>query len=75
MPSVNVDHGEAALAAVIEHHLHETGCEVEVVYAKPGRQSIGARLRGRSDEHDAVVLNGHMDTVPVSRPDTLDASA
>lgn len=68
VPSVNGEHGEAALATVIERRLRETGCEVARVWTKPGRPSIAARVRGRSDEHDAVVLNGHMDTVPVDDP-------
>jgi succinyl-diaminopimelate desuccinylase len=64
-PSVNDEHGEADVAAVIARLLTETACEVATIYPKPGRPSVGAVIRGMDGDADAVVLNGHMDTVPV----------
>src|SRR4051812_43022235 len=47
--------------------LAPTGAQVELVETFPGRPSVGARLAGRPGG-PRVVLNGHMDTVPVGDP-------
>lgn len=60
IPSVNGEHSEAALAGAIAAELEGAGFEVSFV-GSADRPSLGAR----AGSADLVVLNGHIDTVPV----------
>src|SRR5437867_557601 len=62
--SVNPGTSERAIADVVVAWLERTSAEVSVVEFAPGRPSVAAVLRG-SAEGPTLVLNGHMDTVPI----------
>jgi succinyl-diaminopimelate desuccinylase len=62
--SVNPGTPETAMADVVAGLLADTAAEVVKVDFAPGRTSVGARLVG-SGSGPTLVLNGHMDTVPV----------
>jgi succinyl-diaminopimelate desuccinylase len=62
-PSVNPDIPESAVATVVEKWLAPLDIDVRRVEFAPGRASVGARL-GAGDG-PALVLNGHLDTVPI----------
>ncbi|MBX5442401.1 MAG: M20 family metallopeptidase [Solirubrobacteraceae bacterium] len=62
-PSVNPGVFEAAMAAQIAAWMAPTGARIEHVEFAPGRPSVAAVL-GDGDG-PRLVLNGHMDTVPV----------
>lgn len=62
IPSVNPD--EVALAAFVADWLREhSGAEVHMIESLPGRWSVAAVLGERHGT--SIVLNGHLDTVPV----------
>jgi succinyl-diaminopimelate desuccinylase len=63
-PSVNPEMTESAVAGVVEGWLAPLGIEVRRVEFAPGRASVGARLAG-TGEGPTLVLNGHLDTVPI----------
>lgn len=63
-PSVNPGIFEAAMAERVQAWLEPTGATVTVVEMAPGRPSIAAVL-GDRDGATRLVLNGHMDTVPI----------
>jgi succinyl-diaminopimelate desuccinylase len=63
-PSVNPEMTEDAVASVVEGWLADLPMEVRRVEFAPGRASVGARLQGAA-EGPALVLNGHLDTVPI----------
>ena len=66
---------ESALAHAIAGWLREWGCdEVELVESRPGRPSVGARLRGTGSGR-SLVLNGHIDIYELSRDWTRDPFA
>jgi len=67
-PSANPGDFEAAMARRVADLLAPTGAAVELVETFPGRPSVGARLGGGRGG-PRVVLNGHMDTVPVGDRD------
>jgi succinyl-diaminopimelate desuccinylase len=62
--SVNPGTSESAIAGVIIEWLGRTSAEVSVVEFAPGRPSIAAVVRGTTPG-PTLVLNGHMDTVPI----------
>jgi succinyl-diaminopimelate desuccinylase len=62
--SVNPGTYEPAMLAQVMRELEDTGLETTVVEFAPGRPSLAAVLTGAGDG-PALVLNGHMDTVPV----------
>ncbi|MEZ5100110.1 MAG: ArgE/DapE family deacylase [Thermoleophilia bacterium] len=62
--SVNPGIYEEAMAARVAEWLEPTGAEVSFVDFEPGRRSVGAVLKGSGDG-PTLVLNGHMDTVPI----------
>ncbi len=64
IPSVNGEHSEADLAIEISGELEASGFETSLV-GDQSRPSLGAR----GGETPLVVLNGHLDTVPVEDPD------
>ena len=66
-PSANPGDFEAKMAARVAELLAPTRAAVQLVETFPGRPSVGARL-GRARGGPRVVLNGHMDTVPVGDP-------
>jgi succinyl-diaminopimelate desuccinylase len=63
-PSVNPGTPETAMADVVERWLEPVPIDTEQIQFAPGRASVGGRMRGRGDG-PVLVLNGHMDTVPV----------
>ena len=68
IPSVNPDVGEARIAGHVRDLLEETtAAEVQLVETLPGRPSVGAVVGSGSGP--ALVLNGHLDTVPVGEAD------
>jgi succinyl-diaminopimelate desuccinylase len=62
--SVNPGIYESAMATRVEEWLKPTGAEVTFVESLPGRHSLAAVLKG-SGGGPTLVLNGHMDTVPI----------
>lgn len=65
VPSVNGEHPEVALVDVIAAELEPHGFELHRV-GRPERPSLAAVLGTHSDDDSVgIVLNGHLDTVPV----------
>jgi succinyl-diaminopimelate desuccinylase len=64
IPSVNPGVPETAVAERVVEWLSTTGAEIATVEFAPGRPSVAAVLRG-SHPGPTIVLNSHMDTVPV----------
>jgi succinyl-diaminopimelate desuccinylase len=66
--SRNPPGGEAAAADVARQLLEPLGCTFETFEPAPGRVSLVARLGGGGGpgERPALIVNGHLDTVPVS---------
>lgn len=62
--SVNPGVYEAEMVAALQRELADLDVETSVVEFAPGRPSLAAVLAGGSDG-PSLVLNGHMDTVPV----------
>jgi succinyl-diaminopimelate desuccinylase len=62
--SVNPGVFETAMAERVQAWLGPTGAEVTVVEMAPGRPSVAAVLGDRGGA-TRLVLNGHMDTVPI----------
>jgi succinyl-diaminopimelate desuccinylase len=62
--STNPGTPEVAMAQRVADWLRPTGAEVHFVETLPGRPSVAAVISGRRDG-PTLVLNGHMDTVPV----------
>jgi succinyl-diaminopimelate desuccinylase len=62
--SVNPGTPESGMADTVERWLEGLPVEVSRVEFAPSRTSVGVRLAGAADG-PALVLNGHMDTVPV----------
>jgi succinyl-diaminopimelate desuccinylase len=65
--SVNPGISEEAMARRVLAWLEPLGAEVEFVEFAPGRPSVGARIG--SGDGPRLVLNGHMDTVPIDGED------
>ncbi len=63
-PSVNPGVFETAMAERVQAWLAPTGAELTVVEMAPGRPSVAAVLGDRAGA-TRLVLNGHMDTVPI----------
>jgi succinyl-diaminopimelate desuccinylase len=62
--SVNPGIYEREMAELVRHWLAPTGADVHVVEMAPGRPSVAA-VFGGSGSGPTLVLNGHMDTVPI----------
>ena len=62
--SVNPGTSEKAMADVVEGWLAEKSIPTTRVEFAPGRPSVGAVIHG-AHEGPTVVLNGHLDTVPI----------
>jgi succinyl-diaminopimelate desuccinylase len=62
-PSVNPPGNERGCAEVLHRALSENGIESQLDEFEPGRCNVIARLPGTS-ERPALLLNGHLDTVP-----------
>lgn len=69
--SVNPGIYEAEMAAKVAEWVKPTGAEVTLVESMPDRPSVGAVLKG-SGGGPKLVLNGHIDTVPIDDPDLWD---
>ncbi|MGB0634584.1 MAG: M20 family metallopeptidase [Paracoccaceae bacterium] len=63
-PSENPGSYEENMVHAIKRFLEETPVEMKVIESMPGRYSIGAILKGNRIG-PRLILNGHMDTVPV----------
>ena|SRR5579875_13371 len=63
-PSANPGAQEAGMLQAVRRELADLELETEVVEFAPGRPTLGAVLAGSTDG-PGLVLNGHMDTVPV----------
>lgn len=57
---------ERVLAAWIAQYLSDVPCEAAMQEVSGGRANVTARIRGR-ERGDALLLNGHLDTVPHGR--------
>lgn len=62
--TVNPPGGEEALARLLAEELGSKGLTCRVEFFAPGRANVLARLPGREPELPALMLNGHLDTVP-----------
>ncbi|UGS38312.1 M20 family metallopeptidase [Capillimicrobium parvum] len=62
--SVNPGIYETQMAEMVRRWLEPTGADVHVVEFAPGRPSVAAVMAG-SGGGPTLVLNGHMDTVPI----------
>ncbi|WP_312642109.1 M20 family metallopeptidase [Hydrogenoanaerobacterium sp.] len=69
--TVNPEGEERLLAEFIASYLKATGCAVELQNFAPRRANIIATLKGRSNGK-ALLLNGHLDTVPFGNTDVWD---
>jgi succinyl-diaminopimelate desuccinylase len=67
-PSTNPGAYESDMARRIVSWLDATPAETELVESMPDRPSVGAVLRGAHDG-PRIILNGHMDTVPIDDED------
>lgn len=67
-PSENPGAYENDVAERVVSWFEGTSVEVKLVESMPGRHSVGAILKGKGDG-PRLVLNGHMDTVPVDDAD------
>lgn len=67
-PSTNPGAYEADMARRIASWFEGTPVETEFVESMPDRPSVGAVLRGPKDG-PRLILNGHMDTVPIDDED------
>ena len=57
---------ESGMAALVVKMLQElTSCEITLVDSMPGRPSVAAVLQGSQSDAPSLVINGHLDTVPV----------
>jgi len=70
-PSVNPGVFEVAMAERVRAWLAELPAEVTVVEFEPGRPSVAAVLG--DPDGPRLVLNGHMDTVPIDDPAEWDS--
>src|SRR3954470_3911893 len=62
--SVNPGIYETQMAEMVSRWLEPTGADIHVVEFAPGRPSVAAVMAG-SGGGPTLVLNGHMDTVPI----------
>jgi succinyl-diaminopimelate desuccinylase len=69
--SVNPGIFEAAMTKKVAEWLEPTGAEITFVESLPGRHSVAAVLEGSGDG-PTLVLNGHMDTVPIDEASLWD---
>lgn len=68
VPSTNPGAYENDVAKRVVQWFEKTPVQTEIVESMPGRFSVGAVLRGKPGG-PTLVLNGHMDTVPVDDRD------
>ena len=69
--SVNPGIYEVEMAELVSQWLAPTGAQVHIVEMAPGRPSVAAVIEGSGDG-PRLVLNGHMDTVPIDDADLWD---
>lgn len=63
-PSENPGAYERDMVNLIDGILKKTFVKTKIIESMPGRYSIGGTLQGKKDGPN-LILNGHMDTVPV----------
>ena len=64
IPSVTMDEAEACLC--FQRQLSDLGLEVDVREVTPGRSNLYARIPGKR-RGPSLILNGHLDTIPIGR--------
>jgi len=64
--SRNPPGNEVAAAEVARQLLEPLGCAIERVEPAPGRVSLVARLGSGSPSRPTLIINGHLDVVPVN---------
>ena len=69
--TVNPDGKETVLAGFIADYLKDTGCSVEITEFSSGRANVIAILKGCKNGK-ALLVNGHLDTVPFGSRDGWD---
>ncbi|HYE82703.1 MAG TPA: M20 family metallopeptidase [Clostridia bacterium] len=70
--TVNPEGKEAVLAEFIASYLYNSGCSIEVEEFSAGRANVTAVLKGRRNGK-ALLINGHLDTVPFGDRDGWDS--
>ena len=68
IPSTNPGAYEGDVARRVVEWFDRTPVTAELVESMPGRPSVGAVLKGRG-EGPRLILNGHLDTVPIDDED------
>lgn len=71
IPSVNGEKGEETLARFLQQYLVDCGLEADVLPVEKGRANIRCTAKGRTEE--AVIWNGHLDTVPYGKLEEWDS--
>lgn len=71
-PSPNPPGNTTEAARVIERYLINHGAKPEVVAPQPYAPNVVADFQGGKGAGQRVILNGHIDTYPVEKPDAWD---
>ncbi len=64
IPSVNPPGNTKEIAEIVKDYLESNGISADLYEPSPGKVNVVARI-GDGREDDALILNGHMDVVPV----------
>lgn len=72
IPTVNPPGNERAICEFIASWLTSRGVEAELLEDVPGRTNVQATIEGRLPGGRGLVLNGHVDVVPVGNGWTVD---
>ncbi len=72
IPSVNFGEGngnEKDIAIYVSDFLTKCGIENQIIDSAPNRSNVIARIKGADRNRPALVLHGHLDTVPANAED------
>ena len=72
IPSVNFGEGignEKEIAIYVSDFLNKYGIENQIIDSAPNRSNVIARINGVDRSRPALVLHGHLDTVPANADD------
>ena len=72
IPSVNYGEGrgdEKAMAEYVASKLAEVGIKSELIETAPNRVNVVAKIEGRDQSRQGLVLHGHIDVVPANADD------
>ena len=64
----NPTHPERPAAEWVAEKLDEVGIESQIIEAEPGRASTIARIEGADSSRPPLLVHGHLDVVPPTRP-------